>query len=42
MNNRLQMRVVIIEDVARHAVDEGGVHDVEAFAAAEQGGLRRA
>jgi hypothetical protein len=31
-----------IENMARDAVDEGGVHDVEPLAAAEQRGLRRA
>ena len=41
MDDRLQMGVVIVEDVARHAVDEGGVHDVEPLAPPEQRGLRR-
>ena len=41
MDDRLQMGVVIVEDVARHAVDEGGVHDVEPLAPAEQRGLLR-
>ncbi len=42
MNDRLQVGVVEIENMARHAIDEGGVHDIEPLAAAEQRGLRRA
>ena len=42
MNDRLQMGVVKIENVARHAVDEGGVHDVKSLSAIQQRGLRGA
>ena len=42
MNDRLQMRVVEIENMARHTVDEGGVHDVKSFAATQHRGLRGA
>src|ERR1700722_960727 len=34
-----QVGVVEVEDVRADAVQEGGVHDVEAFLAAEQSGL---
>lgn len=42
VDDRLQVGVVEIEDVARHSIDEGGIHDVEPLAAAEQRGLLRA
>ena len=42
MDDGLQMGIVVIEDMACHAVEEGRVHDVEPFATAEQAGLRRA
>jgi hypothetical protein len=42
MDDGFQMGVVIVKDVTRHAVDEGRIHDVEALAASEQRGLRRA
>ena len=41
MNDGLQVRIVIVEDVAGHAVEECRVHDIEPFAPAEQRGLRR-
>ena len=41
MNNRIEMGVVIIEDVTGDAIEEGGVHDVETLAPPEQRGLRR-
>jgi hypothetical protein len=37
-----QVGIVIIENMTRDAVDESGVHDVEAFAAPEKRCLRRA
>ena len=40
MNDRLQMCVVEIENMARDAVDEGRVHDVEPLAATQPRGLR--
>ncbi len=41
MDDGFQMGVVIVEDVARHAVDESGIHDVKALPAAEQRSLMR-
>ena len=36
VDDGLQMGVVVVEDVARHAVEERAVHDVEALGAAEK------
>src|ERR1700744_1070536 len=39
MNDRLQMSVVIIEDVRRDAVYEGGIHDIKGFSTPKNGRL---
>ena len=41
MDDGLQMRVVEIEDVARNAVEERGIEDVDPFGAAQNAALRR-
>src|SRR5579859_2749560 len=41
MNNRLQMGIVVIENVTADAVDKRRVHDVEALGTAKQVCLRR-
>ena len=40
MDDRLQVSVVEVEDVGAHAVDEGGVHDVESLPAAQDSRVR--
>lgn len=39
MNDRFQVGIVKIEDMAADAIDEGGVHDIQALASAKQADL---
>src|SRR5580704_11864306 len=41
MDDRFQVGIVVVENMTRDAVDESGVHDVEAFAAPEKRCLGR-